>query len=132
MPICNDGKRKWKSNQMKEEKLVTTLRSMLSIAVTVGMLGLPGGAWAAESPLAMIRSTVERAVAVLRNPAYQGQDKRQQRLDKVREIVLPQFDRQEVAKRTLGVYWRDRTENERKQFIDLFTELVERTYSSGL
>jgi len=51
---------------------------------------------------------------------------------KVREIVLPQFDSQEIAKRTLGIYWRDRTEEQRKEFIRLFTQLVEKTYSGTL
>ena len=38
------------------------------------------------------------------------------------------FDRREVARRTLGVYWRDRTEEQREEFIEIFTELVEKSY----
>ncbi|HXG21386.1 MAG TPA: ABC transporter substrate-binding protein [Methylomirabilota bacterium] len=89
-------------------------------------------AWAAESPLEVIRGTIQRATAVLQNPTYQGKEKFQARIAKVREIVEPQFDVQEIAKRTLGTYWQERTEEERQQFIHLFTELVQKTYGGTL
>ncbi len=79
-------------------------------------------AWAAESPLEVIRGTIQRATAVLQNPTYQGKEKFQARIAKVREIV----------KRTLGTYWQERTEEERQQFIHLFTELVQKTYGGTL
>ena len=71
-------------------------------AITV--LVLHGSAWASESPLAVIRATVERTVAVLHDPAYQEADRRQARLDQVRDILLPLFDSQELAKRRLGTH----------------------------
>jgi phospholipid transport system substrate-binding protein len=99
-------------------------------AITV--LVLHGSAWASESPLAVIRATVERAVTVLQDPAYQEADRRQARLARVRAILLPLFDSQELAKRSLGTHWRDRTEDEKKEFVQLFTELVEQSYSHTL
>lgn len=88
--------------------------------------------WAAESPLEVIRATIDKASAVLQNPAYQGKEHFQTRVAKVRAIVEPQFDVQEIAKRTLGSYWQERTEEERQQFIYLFTELVQKTYGGTL
>ena len=111
---------------------MTRFRSTFWQAAWVGVLALHVSAWAAEAPMAIIRSTIERAIAVLQNPTYQKPDHRQARIDKVREIVLPQFDSQEIAKRTLGIHWRDRTEAERREFIRLFTELIEKTYSDTL
>lgn len=101
--------------------------------VGVSTLLLSLNAWAAaDSPMETIRSMVERARTVLEDPAYQGNDRRQQRLEKVKEVVFPQFDSQEIAKRTLGPYWKDRTEEQRKEFIQLFTALVEKAYSNSL
>jgi phospholipid transport system substrate-binding protein len=37
-----------------------------------------------------------------------------------------------MAQRTLGVHWRERTEEERREFVQLFTALTEKTYSSTL
>jgi phospholipid transport system substrate-binding protein len=100
--------------------------------VSVGVLTWSLTAWAMDSPLELIRSTTERTRAVLQDPAYQGANRRQARIDKVKEILLPQFDSQEIAKRTLGTYWRDRTEEQKKEFTQLFTQLVEKTYSGAL
>jgi len=111
---------------------VTSVRLMLWKVISIGILVLSPNVGAATAPLEAIRSTVERARAVLEDPTYQGPDQREQRVAKVREILLPQFDSEEIAKRTLGTHWRTRTEEERKQFIQLFVDLVEKTYSSNL
>jgi phospholipid transport system substrate-binding protein len=90
-------------------------------------------AWAtADSPIETIRMTIQQARAVLEDPNYQGQDHKQQRLAKVKEIVLPQFDSQEVAKRTLSTHWKGLTDQQRQEFVQLFIALVEKTYSHNL
>jgi phospholipid transport system substrate-binding protein len=96
------------------------------------LLGFPFSAWAAESPLEAVRTTIERATSVLQNPEYQGKEHMPIRIQKVREVVEPQFDVQEIAKRTLGTYWQQRTEEERQEFIRLFAEFVQKTYSGVL
>ena len=47
----------------------------------IPVLVLDGSAWVSESPLAVIRATVERTVAVLHDPTYQEADRRQVRFD---------------------------------------------------
>ena len=112
---------------------MTILRTVFWKIMGVSVLLLSHNTWAvANPPTDTIRSTVERARAVLNDPAYQGEDHRQQRLEKVKAVVLPQFDSQEIARRTLGPYWKDRTDEQRKEFIQLFTALVEKAYSSSL
>jgi len=51
---------------------------------------------------------------------------------KVRALVLPRFDTQEMAKRTLGVHWSTRTAEEQAEFTQLFTDLVEKSYRQTL
>ena len=108
------------------------LRPVFWTTAAVSILVLHASARAAESPLGAVRSTIERATAVLQDPAYQGKEKRPQRVGKVRDIILPRFDAQEMAKRALGTHWRTRTEDERKKFVQLFIVLVETTYSQTL
>ena len=81
-----------------------------------------------DSPLEAVRSTTNRVVLVLKAPENQGPHRREKRIKQVSEIVRPLFDRREVARRTLGVYWRDRTEEQRAEFIEIFTELIEKSY----
>ena len=110
-----------------------SLRAAFWSTIGMSVLALSIQAWAAsDSPTELIRAGVDRARSVLENPAYQGNDKRQQRLEKVKESVIVLFDSQEIAKRTLGVYWKDRTEAEQKEFVEIFTALVEKTYASSL
>jgi phospholipid transport system substrate-binding protein len=80
----------------------------------------------------MIRSTVEQVTAVLQDPVYQHPDRRQERFQRVRELVLPHFDSRELAKRALGLHWRDRTEEERQEFTRLVIDLVESSYRRTL
>lgn len=90
-------------------------------------------AWAtADSPIETIRTTIQQARAVLEDPSYQGQERKQQRLERVKEIVLPQFDSQEVAKRALSTHWKDLTDQQRQEFVQLFVALIEKTYSHSL
>ena len=109
------------------------LRAALLSIIGTSVLALSPQTWAAnDSPTALIRAGIDRARTVLENPSYQGNDKRQQRLEKIKESVLPLFDSQEIAKRTLGVYWQERTEAERKEFVEIFTVLVEKTYANSI
>jgi phospholipid transport system substrate-binding protein len=104
----------------------------LNIALTV-LISMTVNAWATtDSPIETIRVTIQQARAVLEDPNYQGQDHKQQRLAKVKEIVLPQFDSQEVAKRTLSTHWKGLTDQQRQEFVQLFIALVEKTYSHNL
>ena len=104
----------------------------LNIAGAV-LMSMTVNAWAtADSPIETIRTTIQQARAVLEDPNYQGQDHKQQRLAKVKEIVLPQFDSQEVAKRTLSTHWKGLTDQQQQEFVQLFIALVEKTYSHNL
>ena len=104
----------------------------LNIAGSV-LMSMTVNAWAtADSPIETIRMTIQQARAVLEDPNYQGQDHKQQRLAKVKEIDLPQFDSQEVAKRTLSTHWNGLTDQQQQEFVQLFIALVEKTYSHNL
>jgi phospholipid transport system substrate-binding protein len=112
--------------------LMKTFHSAFGIVVGVGVFVSCARGWAAESPLETIRVTVNQVVAVLQDPALQGAERRQARLAQMRAIVLPLFDAEELARRSLGVHWRDRTADEQKEFTALFTDLVEQSYSGTL
>ena len=89
-----------------------------------------GNTWAVESPIEILRSTTEQAVAVLQNPSLK--DHVQERREKFWQIILPRFDTREIAKRSLGSQWEEITEEQRTEFVKLFIELVKRSYQSTL
>ncbi len=112
---------------------MTSLRAAFWSIVGMSIVAFSTPAWAAnDAPTDLLRGAINRARAVLENPAYQGKERYQQRIEKVKETLVSLFDSQEIAKRTLGVYWKDRTEAERKEFVEVFTVLVEKTYANNL
>lgn len=82
------------------------------------------------SPLETVRTATTQALTVLQNPSSQGAAYQQERLDKMWEIILPRLDPQEIALRSLGKHWNALTEEQRGNFLRLFTQLVKRAYSS--
>jgi phospholipid transport system substrate-binding protein len=100
--------------------------------VSVSLLLTPRHAWADNAPLEMIRSTVDSVIAVLQAPDVQGEAHRRERREKIQALVLPHFDTQALAQRTLGVYWRQRSAGEKQEFTRLFTDLVVQSYSATI
>lgn len=110
------------------------LAKSLSIAIVL-LLGCLYGTvsvWAATSPLDMIRVTTNQALAVLASSSDQGKEQRQQQIEKMWEIVLPKFDTDEIARRSLGVHWQTLTEDQKKEFARLYIQLVKKNYGNTL
>ena len=82
----------------------------------------------AGPPTDQIKATVDKAVGLLRDSRDKpvGTDERRAQL---REILFTRFDFSEMARRALGAHWRRRTATEQQEFVQLFTELLERQYA---
>jgi phospholipid transport system substrate-binding protein len=84
--------------------------------------------WAAAQPIDEVRSTVDQAIAVLKNPRLKNDERKRERRSQIRQVLVPRFDFTEMAKRSLGADWRRRTPEEQKEFVTLFTDLLENSY----
>src|SRR4030095_9342205 len=83
----------------------------------------------AGEPLELVRAAVDKAIQTLKDPKLQAQDKKKERIDRLREALNPIFDYEEMAKRALGTHWRRRTPAEQEEFVKLFRDFLERIYS---
>lgn len=86
----------------------------------------------AGAPTDQIRATVDKALAVLRDPRLKSDAKTQERREKLRQILYAGFDFTEMAKRSLGSHWRKRTPKEQEEFVQLFTSLLEKAYTDRI
>jgi len=86
----------------------------------------------AGEPLNLVRTGVEQAIQILKDPKLQSQDKKKERVDRLRETLNPIFDYQEMAKRALGAHWRRRTPAEQEEFVALFRDFLEKIYSDKI
>ena len=82
----------------------------------------------AGPPTDQIKATVDSAVGLLRDSRDKplGTNERRAQL---REILFARFDFSEMARRALGAHWRRRTATEQQEFVQLFTELLDRQYA---
>jgi len=82
----------------------------------------------AGAPTDQIRTTVDKALNVLRSPGLKSEAKKKERRDQLRQVIASRFDFTEMAKRSLGSQWRRLTPKQREEFVPLFTDLLERAY----
>jgi phospholipid transport system substrate-binding protein len=103
--------------------------SQTLVAATV-MLAVLGGVATAQAgvPTDTVRDYTDAVIRVLEDPALKADDRRAERRAAVRKIAIDIFDVQETARRALGPHWQQRTPQERDEFVQLFADLLERTY----
>ncbi len=82
----------------------------------------------AETPQEQVRQTIEGVIDILKDESLKKPNKTEERRIKLRNTVGERFDYDEMAKRSLGIQWQKITPKERKEFIALFGELLERSY----
>jgi phospholipid transport system substrate-binding protein len=91
------------------------------------LLSTLGRAQAGE-PQEKVRETVDAVLAVLQDKSLQGEENTGRRRAKMRQAVFQRFGFEEMAQRALGQYWPKRTPAEKKEFVSLFSDLLERSY----
>jgi len=88
---------------------------------------LPSGSLAGE-PTNQVKQTVDAVLEVLKNKELKKPEKTEQRRAKIRAIVGERFDFDEMAKRSLAQHWKKRTPEEQKEFVPLYSDLLENAY----
>lgn len=86
----------------------------------------------AAVPTKLIRKMVDDAFAVLRDPKLQVKERRKERIDKLRVLADRVFDWEQMARSSLGVYWRDLDAAERSEYIVVFKEILAQQYMSDI
>jgi len=69
---------------------------------------------------------------VLKDPNLKADGKKKLRLERLKELIEPQFDFSEMAKMSLGEHWQRRSSEEQREFVKLFTELLETGYIDSI
>ena len=82
----------------------------------------------AGAPTEQIQGAIEKALAILKDPKLQSEAKRKE----LKEAVYPKFDFAEMARRSLGSHWQRRSADEQREFVKVFTELIENAYMSNI
>jgi phospholipid transport system substrate-binding protein len=86
----------------------------------------------AGAPLDQLRTQVDRVMKVLDDPELRKDGRVKERAAAVRKIANDIFDFGETARRSLGRHWQARTPAEQTEFVELFSDLLERSYLSKI
>jgi phospholipid transport system substrate-binding protein len=105
-------------------------RAVAAVALVVSLLVVRDAG--AGPPTDLLRTQIDRVVKALEEPELKKEGKARERRAAVRKIAEDIFDFTETAKRSLGRHWQPRTPAERKEFVDLFANLLERSYLSKI
>ena len=86
-----------------------------------------GPVWAGV-PTEMVKETTDKIIAIVSDPALKDPAKEKERREQIRRAVDEMCDWQEMSRRSLGRHWAQRSEQEKKEFVQLFGQLLETTY----
>ena len=101
---------------------MTPARTIPFILAAALALGLPTIA-AAQSPGEQVRETIKRVTAIVSSTA-EGEH---QRREAVKQLLVPRFDWNEMARQSLGKHWPSAPSKQR-EFVLTFTEFVGNSY----
>lgn len=91
------------------------------------ILTMAQGAFAG-APTERVKTAADKVIDVLKNPKLKGPAHERERREKIMALASTVFDYREMAKRSLAIFWRQRTPQEKNQFVSLFSDLLERSY----
>jgi phospholipid transport system substrate-binding protein len=111
--------------------MILKIRMFVPI-VAVLMVVCGGQAASAGEPTEAIRGAVNQGVEIIKNAKLDNQKQRVQVIDRLRQIVYPLFDFNEMAMRSLGANWRRLNPQQRQEFAATFTALLEKTYADQI
>jgi phospholipid transport system substrate-binding protein len=100
----------------------------VALAAALGLVALGSHPASAGMPTDQLKSTIDRVLATVQDPALKGTDKATERRQRLRGLANEVFDWQETGKRALARHWQARSPKEREEFSALFADLLERSY----
>ena len=103
-------------------------KRLIAGAIGVVWLAFVGSVLAGETT-DRVKGELDRIAAVVKDPALQAAVKEDERKAKVKEMIFEWFDVKEMARRSLAGHWAKRSEQERKDFVELFGDLFVESYS---
>ena len=83
---------------------------------------------AANTPTASVQMVIDQAMAVFKDKGIAPADREK----KLRAIAEGHFDFEKMARTAVGLHWRDFSEQQRAEFVPLFTNFIEDVYLSRM
>ena len=99
-------------------------KTVFGIFVGILFLLLSSTFMMAAEPGKLITETLGRGLIILKDPSLNVQKKFQERRQQYFEEISPIIDFEEMSKRVLSKHWDNRSPEEKREFVKLFTEFI--------
>ncbi len=99
---------------------------LLFILLTITVVTANGG------PTSEIKSTISTVLDTMRDTNLSIPENSQKRRQTIRSLIRDRFAFKEMAKRSLARHWKKRTPEEKKEFVAIFSDLLEASYISKI
>lgn len=100
------------------------VRSFNIVAVfAIALLGISANSFA-EEPQNQLKKTIDTILETLRDSSMDRPAKRA----KITDVISARFNYEGMSQRTLAVNWKKTNDEQRKRFVDLFSQLLQESY----
>jgi phospholipid transport system substrate-binding protein len=93
---------------------------------------MPAAHGAGPTPTEQLRTAIDRVLEVVDDPALKDAARAADRHRAVRQITDGIFDFEEISRRAMAQHWRSLTPAQQREFVDVFSDLLERAYMSKI
>jgi phospholipid transport system substrate-binding protein len=107
-------------------------KTVCAVVSSIFLLVLVPDSLRAGVPTEQVRQTADQVLSVLQDSRLKSADKQKERREQIRQIIAGRFDFGEMAKRSLGSNWQKANNDEQRQFVELFRELLEKSYADQI
>jgi phospholipid transport system substrate-binding protein len=83
-------------------------------------------------PLDTVKGHSDNVLDILRDPALKAESAKKAKKDKIRAVSDKMFDFTELSRRTMTINWKKLSPDQQKEFISLYTSLLEDAYFNKL
>src|SRR3972149_3755963 len=104
----------------------------IAMAILLVLAVAPVAPGAATGPTEQLKASSDQMLQILDDPAFKPEARLAERRKAIRRIADEIFDWEEMAQRALGQHWRPLTADQRREFIPLFADLLDRAYMSTI
>jgi phospholipid transport system substrate-binding protein len=104
----------------------------LSVALTILILFLTSLTVYAGAALDTVKENADKVLDILRDPKLKVSSAKETKKDKLRAIYVNMFDEVELSRRSLGANWNKLNNDQRKEFVKLFEQVLEKAYADKI
>ena len=120
-----------------QASLVSTRCFLVKTISLLAVLALGGFSLASlviglEAPTVVVRGTIDEVLRLVTDEGLKKPDQEAHRRKLLEETIGQHFDFEEMAKRSLAAHWRNRSEAEHREFVQLFQTLLSKTYAGKI